>query len=278
MYVNFDSATATIILSLTSLNAQLNQTETELSTGDAINSPADNPVLWAEASSAQSDAEMWGAVANEIEGVGSPELKTATGALSSVLSTLDEMQTTLVGVESGSDDDTTAAAANLNKYVQQLDDTISDAVSSNGANLLNGTTTSVSFVDGYDPTGNVQTYTFDTTPLTGNNSILKNVPTTFAADDLLTNIGTTLPNIQTAIAAVRTYSASLGGMSSSQTTAQNFAQTMQTNLQDSADDLIGADLNALSARELALQTQMQLATQALSISTQSSQLVLKLFE
>ena len=103
--------------------------------------------------------------------------------------------------------------------------------------------------------------------------------TALSGDDLLTaNIANTLANIKGAIVGVTNYSASLGGMSSSETTMQDFAQTMQTNLQDNADDLIGADLNALSARESALQTQIQLATQALSISTQSSQLVLKLFQ
>jgi flagellin len=290
VYLNFDSASATIILSLNSLNAQLNQTETELSTGNAINSAADNPVVWAEASRAQADAGGWGAVANEIEGVGSPELTSATSALSTILSTLGDMQTTVEDVvKSGDDDDTTTAAATLAQYGKALTATVTDAVSSNGVNLLDGTAgATVDFVEGYDQTGTVQTYAFTTQALTGgDDSILKDADasgtsmdlTALTAGDLSSaNIDDTLENIKGAITDVTSYFASLGGMASSQTTMQDFAQTMQTNLQDGADDLIGADLNALSARETALQTQMQLATQALSISTQSSQLVLKLFE
>ncbi|MGO9741676.1 MAG: flagellin [Roseiarcus sp.] len=98
-------------------------------------------------------------------------------------------------------------------------------------------------------------------------------------DDLLSaNIGTTLDNIDKAIADVTSYSASIGDMSTSETTMQDFAQTMQTNMENGADDLIAANPSALAARETALQTQIQLATQALSISNQMSQLVLKLFQ
>ena len=287
MYLNFDAASAAIILSLNSLNAQLNQTETELSTGNAINSPADNPVVWAEAASEQADAAGWGAVANDIAGANSPEFKTATGALSTVLSTLDDMQTTVEDAQASGDDDTTTALSTLLEYGKTLKATVLDAVSSNGVNLLDGSTGSVNFVDGYGPTGSVQTSSFTTTAVTGNNSILQDanasgtaVDLTALTDDDLSSgsIASTLQNIKGAIAGVASYSASLGGVSTSETTMQSFAQTMQTNLQAGVDDLIGANLSTLSVRETALQTQIQLATQALSISAQSSQLVLKLFE
>src|ERR1700683_4333181 len=107
MYVNFNSTSATILLSLDSLNRQLNQTETELSTGNAINSAADNPAIWAEATSEQSETGKWGNVANEIGGVNAPELTTASDAISSVLSTLTTMQTAVQNVQLGS---TTVAA------------------------------------------------------------------------------------------------------------------------------------------------------------------------
>jgi flagellin len=280
MYLNFDAASAAIILSLNSMNAQLNQTETELSTGNAINSPADNPVVWAEAASEQSDAGGWGAVENDIAGANSPEFKTATSALSTVLSTLDDMQTTVEDAQASGDDDTTTALSTLQEYGKTLKATVLDAVSSNGVNLLDGSTGSVSFIDGYGPTGSVQTSSFTTTAVTGNNSILQDANASGTAMDLtaLTDddlssgtIASTLENIKGAIADVASYSASLGGVSTAET-------TMQTNLQDGVDDLIGANLSTLSVRETALQTQIQLATQALSISAQSSQLVLKLFE
>ena len=288
MYLNFNSASATIILSLNSLNSQLKQTETELSTGNAVNSPADNPVIWAEASRAQSGAAGWGAVANEMEGVDSPELTTATSALSTVLSTLDDMQTTLEGVTPGDTDDTATALAKLQTYGKALASTVADAASSNSVNLLDGSTTSVSFVEGYNQIGSVvQTVAFTCQALTGKAGMLTDAKasgtamdlTALSDDDLVsaTTINNTLANIDGAISSVRSYSAYIGGMSSSETNMQDFAQTMQTTLQDGADDLIGVDFNTLSARESALQTQMQLATQALSISTQSSQLVLKLF-
>ncbi|MGO9741675.1 MAG: flagellin [Roseiarcus sp.] len=173
MYVNFDAAAATIILSLNSLNTQLQQTDTELSTGNAVNSPADNPVLWAEASATESYAAAWGAVANEIGGVDSPVLTTATGALSSVLSTLGDMKTTIEDVQADSDD-AVAGLATLKEYGQTLTDTVDDAVAPNGENLLDGSTATVSFVDGYNQTGGVQSATFTTKALIkGDDSILQ---------------------------------------------------------------------------------------------------------
>jgi len=290
MYLNYDSASATIILSLNSLNSQLKDTETQLSTGNAINSAADNPVIWAEASAAQSRAAIWGNVANEISNVNVPEVTTATGAITTVLSTLTAMQTTIESVQSGS---TTAATAlsTLTQSGLTLSTTVADATAANGVNLLDGSTAgSTSFVEGYNATGSVQSVSFTTQSLADSSTtgLLQTAQattsatptnfTTLVLGDLTTNLAATAANITKAIADVTSYSSSLGDMSSSETTMQTFAQTMQSNLQNSGDDLIGANLSNLSARETALQTQIQLATQALSISYQSSQLVLKLFQ
>ena len=93
MYVNSDSASATIILSLDSLNAQLNQTEYGAFDRRRDQLPRRQPDFMGRGVRRAIRRRIWGVVANEIEGVYSPELTTATGALSSVLSTLDDMQT-----------------------------------------------------------------------------------------------------------------------------------------------------------------------------------------
>jgi flagellin len=155
-------------------------------------------------------------------------------------------------------------------------------------NLLDGSTSSVALIDGYTPTGGLQTVSFTTSALTGSGGFLTAAQaggqpsstdlTALTSTDLTTNIAATLANITQAITNVTNYSTSVGGSSSSETNAQDFATSMQTNYQNASDSLIGADLNAVSAREAALQTQIQMATQALSIANQTNALVLKLFQ
>jgi flagellin len=287
VYINFDGASATLLLSLSSLNTQLNQTETQISTTRAVNSAADNPVVWAQATRAQSRAAGWGAVANAIQGAETPELTAATGSLSSVLTTLTAMQTAIEGVQSGSSDPTTALST-LQQDGQTLTDTVANAASSNGVNLLNGSTTSVNFTVGYAATGATSTVSYTTQALTGTSGLLQTAQaaasatatdfTSLTANDLSNaNISTTLANIATAITNVTNYSTSLGAESSMETNMQTYAQTMQANFQDDATSLVAADTTAASARATALETQLQLATEALSIANQSSALVLKLF-
>jgi len=285
MYLS--SASATILLSLNSLNTQLNATEVQLSTGQAVNSPSDNPTLWAAATAAQSGAMMWGDVANQIGGTSTSVLATATTALSTVLQTLGSMKTLVENVQSGSTT-SSAALASLQQYGQTLTSTVGGAASSNGENLLDGSTSSVEFVDGYTPTGGVQSVSFTTSALTGSGGYLTAAQasdqasstdlTALTSSDLTTDVDATLANIEQAITNVTNYSTSVGDVSSSETTAQDFATSMQTNFQNASDDLIGADMSAVSTREAALQTQIQMATQALSIANQSSALVLKLFQ
>jgi flagellin len=269
------------------LNTQLNATEVQLSTGQAVNSPSDNPTLWAAATAAQSGAMMWGDVANQIGGTSTSVLATATTALSTVLQTLGSMKTLVENVQSGSTT-SSAALASLQQYGQTLTSTVGGAASSNGENLLDGSTSSVEFVDGYTPTGGVQSVSFTTSALTGSGGYLTAAQasdqasstdlTALTSSDLTTDVDATLANIEQAITNVTNYSTSVGDVSSSETTAQDFATSMQTNFQNASDDLIGADMSAVSTREAALQTQIQMATQALSIANQSSALVLKLFQ
>ena len=288
MYINFNTGAAAAILSMNSLYAQLQQTETQISTNKAINSPADNPVVWAEASRMESSAGMWGAVANEIANGSSAELTTATSALSSVISTLDSMQTKLQDVQANPNDATTALAA-LQQYGQTLLTLVGGAVSSNGVNLLDGSTGgSASLIEGYNSNGSVRTFAFTTQALTGGAGLLQVAQATtsttstdftaLVANDLsVGTIGTTLANITKAIADVTGYSESVGATSSSETTMQTFARTMQTNMQNGVDALTAADTAALQVKQSALQTQLQLATASLLVSEAVSQYVLKLF-
>ncbi len=80
-----------------------------------------------------------------------------------------------------------------------------------------------------------------------------------------------------AVSALRSFSEELGNNYSIITTRQNFTEKLINVLTEGADQLTLADMNEESANMLALQTRQQLAVNSLSLASQASQSVLKLF-
>jgi flagellin-like hook-associated protein FlgL len=80
-----------------------------------------------------------------------------------------------------------------------------------------------------------------------------------------------------AITTLRSQSSSLASNLGVITTRQSFTTSLINTLQTGSDNLTLADMNEVSANMLQLQTQQSLGTTALSLSSQASQSVLKLF-
>ncbi len=76
---------------------------------------------------------------------------------------------------------------------------------------------------------------------------------------------------------IRQMSSELGNYYSIVTTRENFTQNLISVLTEGADKLTLADMNEESANMLALQTRQQLAVNSLSLASQASQSILKLF-
>ena len=160
---------------------------------------------------------------------------------------------------------------------------IINSSTSNGVNLLNGSTTSVVFglgigddtltltsVDLADASTNgfLQTATNGTTSTT-NLLALTNT-------DVTTNIATTLTNIQAAIDKVNGYATTVGTAQSTVNMVANYAKSMAANYSDLANSITAADTATLAVKQTALQTQIQLATQAMSIANTMQQYAVKL--
>jgi flagellin len=77
---------------------------------------------------------------------------------------------------------------------------------------------------------------------------------------------------------MNTAATTLGAATNEISTQQTFLSSMQTNLTNGVASLVDADMNQVSTRLQALQTQQQLGVQSLSIANQSSQMILKLFQ
>ena len=91
------------------------------------------------------------------------------------------------------------------------------------------------------------------------------------------DIAQSLAEISAALKSIRSYSAELGNNYNIITSRQNFTENLINILTEGADKLTLADMNEESANMLALQTRQQLAVNSLSLASQASQAVLKLF-
>lgn len=92
------------------------------------------------------------------------------------------------------------------------------------------------------------------------------------------NLQDMMQEVNSALSSMETASSTLGSFSNTITQQQSFISSMQTNLTNGVGALVDADMNKVSTRLQALQTQQQLGVQSLSIANQSSQMILKLFQ
>ena len=91
------------------------------------------------------------------------------------------------------------------------------------------------------------------------------------------DIAQSLQEIANALKSIRAFSAELGNNYSIITNRQEFTENLINILTEGADKLTLADMNEESANMLSLQTRQQLAINSLSLASQASQSILKLF-
>ena len=99
----------------------------------------------------------------------------------------------------------------------------------------------------------------------------------YNADNGTAKIETAINAASDAINKLRTMASELGNNFSIVETRESFTESLVNVLEEGADKLTLADMNEESANMLALQTRQQLAINSLSLASQASQSVLKLF-
>ena len=87
-----------------------------------------------------------------------------------------------------------------------------------------------------------------------------------------------LKQVGAAISAVTNASETLGAAASNIDLQSTYTSSLSSSLTSGVGSLVDADMNEVSTRLSALQTQQQLGVQALSVANQNSQLILKLFQ
>ena len=170
------------------------------------------------------------------------------------------------GGNAGSGIDSEAVKEQYQEILAQYDALISDG-NYKGVNLLRGDSLKVSFNE--DRSSYLD--------ITGVNASSQALGLGQREISTLEDISRTLEDISSALNQLRGYAEIFGSHNSVLTTRQNFTEAMINILEEGADKLTLADMNQESANMLALQTRQMLAVNALSLASQASQSVLKLF-
>lgn len=159
-----------------------------------------------------------------------------------------------------------ALSKSYNTILTQLNQLVKDA-GYKGVNLLLENNLKVNFNEDRSSGLNVNGFDASTKGLGLTNSSWENQE----------NIEASIGQLDKAINQIRSYSAEFGNYYSIVTTREEFTENLINVLTEGADKLTLADINEESANMLSLQTRQQLAINSLSLASQASQSVLKLF-
>lgn len=161
-----------------------------------------------------------------------------------------------------------AYAKQFDSVLKQMDELVQDT-SYKGINLLKGDNLTVVFNESRTSTLELKGVTFDSTGLGFTASKNEWISTT--------DIDESLDQITKATSMLRAQASEFGQNLSTVQIREDFTENMINNLTTGADKLTLADANEEAANLLALQTRQSLATNSLSLASQSAQSVLRLF-
>ncbi|MEP1536535.1 MAG: flagellin [Paracoccaceae bacterium] len=276
--INTNNGAMVALQTLKQVNKDLSSTQTQISTGRAINSAKDGSAIWAISKVMEADVAGFKTVSDSLN-VGEATIAVASAGAEQIVSVLEDMKTLAVSANSETADFAKIEAEMAEKQAQIT--SIIGASQFNGANLL------ATDVDGSGATG--------LTVMSSLNRVGSAAPTIATIDVATTDLEANLDvGSRTAIADVTTAATALGEIEAYLDTAINGAASLGASSKriDDQNEFIGkltdamksgigalvdADMEEASARLQALQTQQQLGIQALSIANQAPQSILSLF-
>ena len=265
------------LLSLQNTQSLMDLTQERLSTGKKVNSAIDNPSSYYTAQSLNNRASDLSALLDSM-GQAVQTIKAADEGIQTI--TTFAQQAKAVAQSAADSSDATERAAYLEQFNEILDqiDAVAADSSYKGINLLGGATNklTVKFSEKTASASKLDITGVDaTTASTGLNIADAADWTADATGD--TNINNSITAIEGAISKLRNWSSEFGNNYSIVQSREEFTENLINVLTEGADKLTLADMNEESANMLALQTRQQLAINSLSLASQASQSVLKLF-
>ena len=257
------------LLQLQSTAATITSTQSKLATGKRVNSALDNPINFFTAQGLSNRASD---LSNLLDSTATAinTIQAANNGLTSITKLVQSAQALVSQAQQTSDTTVRASLATQFGAIQTQIDALGGDSGFNGINLLAGNNLTVTLNETGSSSVTVTAVTFTSAGL-GINNAVNNWST--AAD--ITAAGT---NLTAALTKLRSQAQAFGSSLSTVQIRQDFTKSMINTLQTGADSLTLADSNEEGANLLALQTRQQLSTTALSLASQASQAVLRLFQ
>ena len=271
-------------------------TQERLSTGKKVNSAIDNPSSYYTAQSLNNRASDLGALLDSM-GQAVQTIKAADEAIQSITKFAEQAKAVAASALDSSDD------AEIKSYEDQFNairgqiDSLAGDAGYKGVNLLAKTDLKVTFNEGRTSDITITGQDASSAGLkidaadwktTGLDALKTAAEAADATDDAKTAYTTALKatkdaitasvgKVEDAISSLRSMASDFGNNYSIVQNRQDFTENLINVLTEGADKLTLADMNEESANMLALQTRQQLAINSLSLASQASQSVLKLF-
>ncbi len=270
--VNTNAGAMIALQNLNKSNMELREVQNRINTGLEVASAKDNGGLFAIAQRMRSQVAGYGVVQQSLDR-GDATLDVALAGGEAISDLLIEMKEKALAAADTSLD--TASRSALNEDFTALRDQISTIVSNaefNGLNLIDGSTSAFVALANADGS-NTLTVPGEDLSLSGTIvtvAAAASFATATQADTIASQIGTSLDNVNEALARLGTKSKAI-----------EIHSTFVTKLSDSLDkgigNLVDADMAKESARLQSLQVKQQLGIQALSIANSAPQSVLSFF-
>jgi flagellin len=257
------------LLNLQSTATLLDRTQTRLSTGKKVNTALDDPVNFFKAQAYTNRASDFAGFKDGMSDA-IQTIKAADAGIKGITTLIASGKAIATAARSAAAGDIAGLDAQFYTVFTQIRSLAEDS-GFGGVNLLNGDTLTVAF---------------DTTPannlgITGSISTtlgnVAGIPITYPDFATAGNIDSVIASIDTALGALRSFSATMSSNLSIISARQDFTSNLISALQTGADNLTLADMNEEGANMLMLQTRQSLGTTALSLSSQAAQSVLRLF-
>ena len=262
---------------LNMVNKNLTETQGRVSSGLAISSGKDNAAYFAISETMRGDSGRFDAIN---EGLTSTRNSVATARLGAEsVADLAQQFTERVAFAQGSGVNLADVQSELDSIADQISTAISQSTF-NGDDLVSGAAATQTVVSGISRTGGTfaaTTMTFDSVNLTAIQTALDAVDVVTAGATSQAALQATLTTAEAQLGLAIDAATSLGVAEKSIEAQQSFLGSLTDTLDQGVSSMVDAEMEEEAARLQALQTQQQLATQALAMANSSPQSVLSLF-
>jgi flagellin-like hook-associated protein FlgL len=257
------------LLQLQKTSDLISSTQTKLATGKRVNSAIDNPINFFTAQGLSNRANDLTALLDSMSN-GINTIQAANNGLTSITKLVQSAQALVSQAQQTSDTTTRSSLATQFGAIKAQIDTLASDSGFNGINLLKGNNLTVTLNETGSSSVTITAVTYDAAGLGINNAT-----NNWAAAADITAAST---DLTAALTKLRSQAQAFGSSLSTVQIRQDFTKAMINTLQTGSDSLTLADSNEEGANLLALQTRQQLSTTALSLASQASQAVLRLFQ